>query len=873
MGFLFSDKIVEKAKKKIIPVKTAQRYGCKVCSLNRVLCRSPKMEASGASEPLLYILGEAPDASDDETGIPFVSNSFNLLKNHLPDDEHIRYNHAVNCKSPSEKPASLLELEACRQRVDEDIEKAKPLVILGIGKAALYWALKDQTLLNKEAPLTTWHNLRIPIKVGDHKCWFIPLHTPKEILAKRRKNKKTGELLKGEWDEMYKNDISSALDFLEEGLEPTVITEGYLDGVEWTEGGLSNVELNKVLGWIKKLKSFKTLALDIETDHENRTGDINLDIRPYSGDGLILTIALGDFDKTYSFPIDYPEAWTSSQRKKIKAALLDLLLTFKAGKIGHNIGFDLEWLAFYLGKELLFVKNWKDTQAQACAILNRQGILNLDVQILLNYGFNLKDLSSFDKGKMKEYPLKEILPYNGMDTKWTAKLYQDNLPKLEKAPALRKVADHMNRTVTTLLRGQNRGLLVDKKQRNSFNVKFINQIEKLEQEIKEIPEVKRFRESYRKEFNSSSPHDLLKMLKNIYGLDEELRNKKGKISTDETILSTLDLELTDKILELRGVAKKHSTYVKPLYKYIQETGLLHHQYNQYVTSTGRLSSSGAMNIQNFPNRKGKELRGQIAVEEGFALVPADYGQIEARIIAVAAQDEYYLKALWDDYDVHLEWAEKIAYAYPSIVGGARYLKDKKALKKFRGNVKNQWTFPAFYGASPYSIAKALGVPIKIVLQLFDEFWTSFSGVKEWQGWIQDFYKKHGYVESLTGRRRYGPMTFNELVNHPIQSTASDLTVSAMSRLEDAGIVTLMNIHDDVTSKVPIEELEETIPKIAEIMCSVEYPWINCPIAIEVSCGLNWYETEEIGTFLSTDFITVDPTIQPVGHYQEFLYAR
>ena len=115
----------------------------------------------------------------------------------------------------------------------------------------------------------------------------------------------------------------------------------------------------------------------------------------------------------------------------------------------------------------------------------------------------------------------------------------------------------MSRTVTTLLRGQNRGLPVNKEIRNKFDATLKKQIDSLQQQIQEIPEVQLFKETYKEIFNPmSSASHLPKIFKDIYGLDEELRNSKGKISTDETVLKKLDIELAEKILEVQDMSEK-----------------------------------------------------------------------------------------------------------------------------------------------------------------------------------------------------------------------------------------------------------------------------------------------------------------------------
>jgi DNA polymerase-1 len=243
------------------------------------------------------------------------------------------------------------------------------------------------------------------------------------------------------------------------------------------------------------------------------------------------------------------------------------------------------------------------------------------------------------------------------------------------------------------------------------------------------------------------------------------------------------------------------------------------------------------------------------------MVCSDYGQIEARIIGVASQDEEFCNALWEDDDVHMHWAKVIAEEYPKVIGGSHNLDDKAAMKKFRAAVKNLWVFPAFYGASPHSISKGIGVPIEIVMDIFREFWRTFRGVKRWQKWILDRYEKLGYVETLSGRRRHAPMSMNAVLNASIQGFASDICVDAMCRLDRTGIQTVMQIHDDISCYVKDSELEETVELIAQEMCLVPYPFINVPIAVEISVGPNWFDQEGLGSFKSTDFHDVPNKLQ------------
>jgi hypothetical protein len=53
--------------------------------------------------------------------------------------------------------------------------------------------------------------------------------------------------------------------------------------------------------------------------------------------------------------------------------------------------------------------------------------------------------------------------------------------------------------------------------------------------------------------------------------------------------------------------------------------------------------------------------------------------------------------------------------------------------------------------------------------------------------------------------------------------------------------------------VPTDELVPYINRIVRMMLSVEYPWINVPLSVEVSIGQDWHAMREIGIFRSDKF--------------------
>ena len=268
------------------------------------------------------------------------------------------------------------------------------------------------------------------------------------------------------------------------------------------------------------------------------------------------------------------------------------------------------------------------------------------------------------------------------------------------------------------------------------------------------------------------------------------------------------------------------------------------------------NSSDSPNLQNFPSKTGKEPRGMIKAPPGHVLVCCDYGQIEARLIGVASQDPVFCKALWENYDVHMEWARKIAEAYPKVIHGSQNLDNKNAMKTLRSKVKNLWVFPAFYGASYRSIAAGLKIPESVAQELFEEFWDQFSGVRKWQRWLSDRYNELGYTESLFGRRRHAPLTHNAIINAPIQSSASDICVLSMVKLNQIGLTVVLNVHDEIGFYIPEDQLETQVDQIVREMTRPKLSWLNIPISVEVKIGYDWFNMEESLTVDSTEYYNV-----------------
>ncbi len=69
-------------------------------------------------------------------------------------------------------------------------------------------------------------------------------------------------------------------------------------------------------------------------------------------------------------------------------------------------------------------------------------------------------------------------------------------------------------------------------------------------------------------------------------------------------------------------------------------------------------------IRNADNRA---MRRQIRAPKGHVLVPVDYGQLEARLIAMASRDRAFCQSVINGEDVHSHWLGELLAMYPEYL--------------------------------------------------------------------------------------------------------------------------------------------------------------------------------------------------------------
>jgi len=348
-------------------------------------------------------------------------------------------------------------------------------------------------------------------------------------------------------------------------------------------------------------------------------------------------------------------------------------------------------------------------------------------------------------------------------------------------------------------------------------------------------------------FNINSSQQLGKVLFDKLKLPVIKKTKTG-YSTDVDVLTKLSLqhELPLEILTYRNLSKLKSTYIDVLPKLIHpKTGRVHTSYNQTVTATGRLSSSDP-NLQNIPIRteEGTRIRQAFIPGKGWAIVSADYSQIELRLLAHLSQDETLMEAFRREEDVHARTASEI-FGVPMEKVTPTMRREAKVIN-----------FGIIYGMSAYGLSQQLGIEQKIAQAYIEEYFKKYTGVQVYIEKTLEEARQSGYVTTLLHRRRYLPDILSPTaairqasermaINTPLQGTAADIIKVAMihiqNRIEELHLSTkmIMQVHDELVFEIPEEEVQKALTMIQNEMEAVME--LSVRLKVSISKGRNWAE--------------------------------
>ena len=570
------------------------------------------------------------------------------------------------------------------------------------------------------------------------------------------------------------------------------------------------LELNETPIEVKKVSSLEGLineneiglALDYEDD------DYSL--------GLLYGLAITNKKDTYYLSIDdlKNDQFTLDllKDKNIKKYCFD----YKAIKVALNKN-DIAINGLYF--DLLIASYLVDSS------------LKNDVEVVMNvYGIDISSNQDTLSLFSNEDPIK-----TGKIAFFSMMLYQKVIDELNKMSAYKLYEELEIPLVDTLADMEIEGFPMDVKILDAFGEEYKKKLAVLSEEIYELAGER---------FNLASPKQLGDILYTKLGLSS---NKK--MSTSAESLNDIKDEhpIINKILEYRKYFKLETTYVEGLKNHIFPDGKIHAKFNQALTTTGRLSSSDP-NLQNITTRdeESKQIRKAFYYQDtNYEILSLDYSQIELRVLASLSNCQALKEIFLSNEDIHAATAKKIF----NLQG------EPTSLQRRRAKTVN---FGIVYGISDWGLAEQLEISPKEAKEIINAFYSSFPEVATFFQKIVTDAINNGYVSTLLGRRRYlrelhdsnyqtRESAKRAAMNAPVQGTAADLIKLAMNKVHDAlikeGLETkmILQIHDELIFRVPVDEKEKAYKLIKDIMENALN--LDIPLLVDGGFGHDWYSAK------------------------------
>lgn len=594
-------------------------------------------------------------------------------------------------------------------------------------------------------------------------------------------------------------------------------------------------------------------------------------------DGRLFSVIISCEQEDFYFNFkDYPEENVCALPAQYLLKLVDLAQDNLKINLMQNAKFDMHMLA---REGIFFAGKIYDTAVLDRVHFNQHMRYNL-AEITKRWGDEKLDIvwKYIEENKLKtkthherfnktveqphfdRVPFSIIQPYGEQDGASTlnvgkqilAKIQQDDQTLDPRIPKQMQVVENEARLTKTLFNMEHRGIQLDLDYCNEALDHYLRILQKSEIAFKNLTGL-----------------DFVKgttVFEEVFASEKDKweKTEKGNWKWDADVLETFENPSAKLAIEW-AEAKKQSEYFANFLFYCDSKGVLHPDFQQGGTVTGRLSCRDP-NLQNLTNPDKYEEQTEAALypvrrsfipRPGYFFAMIDFQQVEFRLALDYANANSLIAKVLDGYDVHTATAEVANISrkeaktvnFLSIYGGgvvklAQNLYGTKGSKAQLGAIYKKmfgWRLSDEEQRAWTTVTDELRqFNEPVIRKAYDVQQSVFRAAPE----IKDFLKAvqraaetRGYVRNYLGRRYYftDKRWSYKAPNHLIQGSAADIIKTAMNRvdeyLKDKESKLLLSIHDELIIEVKNDE-EFVINEIKNIMEGI---WINrrLPLLVDV----------------------------------------
>ena len=517
-------------------------------------------------------------------------------------------------------------------------------------------------------------------------------------------------------------------------------------------------------------------------------------------------------------------------------------LISKKTVVFHNAKFDIAFIEYHLG---VVFKDFEDTMLLHYCLDENPGTHGLK-QLALKHteygdyeGLLTEWINDFcaRKGLLKKdfkwefIPFEILAPYGAADAVVTLQLFSFLKPKVLANPKLNNVyTTILIPACRMLIKMQDNGVPFCKDRLEFGQEALLVSLQQSQEKLKSFKQVQEFIEETG-DFNPNSPKQLRELLFDKVGLKPTGR-KTGtrQDSTDKEVLKELANEspIPAEILNIRTKSKLKNTYLDKIIVNLDKDLRLRTNFNIHGTTSGRLSSSGKINMQQLP-RDGSVVKGSIKARKGYKIVSVDLETAEVYVAAVLSGDKELQGVFERGEDFHGAIAKRVFNLKCKVS------EVKNLFPELRQSAKTV-TFSILYQAGAFNLHAQVnkyirdeGLDMSFSLQDAEEaisnYFKSFPVLAAWLDTNKKEISRKGFTYSFFGRKRRLPNVKSDDagtaahavrsgLNFLVQSPASDVNLLAaidmQEWLDTTGLDALMFglVHDSILAEVKEEHVEE-----------------------------------------------------------------
>ena len=538
----------------------------------------------------------------------------------------------------------------------------------------------------------------------------------------------------------------------------------------------------------------------------------------------------------------------------------------------HNAKFDIPFFKFHMGWEF---PRYEDTMLLHYCIDENPGTHGLKQLALQFTEYGDYEQPMYDwiadyckrNSVLKEdftfeaIPFEIIQPYAAIDAIVTFLIYAKLKPSVQKNKKLDKVYNEILIPASDfLIDVQDNGVPFDMDRLKFGQLEMQKSIDESVAELYLEPKIKEFEAFQGKQFNPNSVMQLRTLLFDF--LDLSPTGKKtgtGSNSTDAEVLQELAGQhpVPQLILNIRQKSKIKNTYLDKIIPQLDRDGRLRTSFNIHGTTSGRLSSSGKLNMQQLP-RDNPVVKGAIKAKPGHKIISMDLTTAEVYVAAVLSKDKELQNVFKSGQDFHSTVAKQVFKLDCEI-------SEVKKLYPLMRQAAKSTTFGILYQAGAPTVADQINkearsnnMDYRFSLQgaqdVIDQYFKTFKGLKSWIDVNKEFISKNGYIYSFFGRKRRLPNVLSSdggIRSHAVRSGLNFLVQSPSSDVNLLGAIDMNKfikdnkmktkifalVHDSILAEVPEDEIEmytTTLKKFIQKDRGLSI--LGCPIGCDFEIG-------------------------------------